>query len=176
MKQISKNALLFGALALLISTVPVQAMEQAPADVQKEVAIKRNFFSKWSDKAKSMRLEALMKELNKHWKQFMKCVKNDEGCPKSLVWTIRGILATIIALVAIKGVKAGVGLGYAGARGYAEKYPRSKVGEGMKFIEEAAVDAPELTEFLEERVPVIEKATEKFKEITKTTPGYKLLD
>ena len=104
MKQISKNVLLFGALALLISTVPVQAMEQAPADVQKEVAIKRSFFSKWSDKAKSMRLEALMKELDKHMKLFMKCVKADKGCPRSLVWTIRGILLTITALVVVGSV------------------------------------------------------------------------
>lgn len=82
----------------------MQAMEGAPADVREEVAVKQSFFAKWSDKAKSMRLEALMKELNSHWKKFMKCVKADKGCPRSLVWTIRGILATILALVAVGAV------------------------------------------------------------------------
>ena len=124
MKHISKKVLLFGALSMLISSVPMQAMENAPADVQKEVAQKQGFFSRWTQKAKQARLKTLMKELDQNWKPFIKCiVKGGDSCPKKLVWTIRGLLASIIALVAIKAVQAGVAGDYVGAREYAKKRP-----------------------------------------------------
>lgn len=113
MKHISKTALLFGALAMLVSTVPIQAMEEVeaveveatmPADIQQEVAAKKGFFTRWTAKARSMRLDGLRKELDKHWKKFMACVKKGEGCPRTLIATISGILASIIALVTVGAV------------------------------------------------------------------------
>ena len=139
MKHISKKVLLFGALSMLISSVPMQAMENAPADVQKEVAQKQGFFSRWTQKAKSMRLSALMKELNSHWKTFIKATKGDEGPSRKLVWTIRGLLTAIIALVAIQTI-GGVA-GYLQTRGTREKeggYPEAAPGRTVypgRFIQ-----------------------------------------
>jgi len=109
MMKIAKQALLFGAFAMLFSTVPMQAMEtveedvmvtqDVPADVQAEVTTKRGFFAGWDKDAINERLKNAMDELDKLWKKFMKCIKGDEGCPRSLVWAIRGTILTILALV-----------------------------------------------------------------------------
>lgn len=103
MKFITKQILLFGAFAMLLSTVPMQAIENAPANVQAEVSTKRGFFAGWSRDAINNRLKNAMNELDKLWKKYMKCIKGDKGCSRSLVWSIRGITLTILALVTIGG-------------------------------------------------------------------------
>ena len=100
MKNIAKQTLLLGALALL-SSMPMQAMESAPADVQQEVTTKRGFFTGWTEKARNLRLRNSMKELDVAWKPFIKCVtKGDKDCSAESR-TIRRILGSILALVGV---------------------------------------------------------------------------
>ena len=108
MKFIAKQTLLFGAFAMLVSTVPMQAMHDAPANVQAEVSTKRGFFAGWGRDAINQRLKNAISELDKQWKKYMKCMKGDQGCPRSLVWAIRGITLTILALVTTAGGVIGI--------------------------------------------------------------------
>ncbi len=108
MKHIAKHTLLFGAFAMLLSTMPMQAMEEAPADVQAEVGTKQGFFGRWTERAKNLRMKNLIKELNRAWKPFIACVeKGKEDCGKRAK-VVRNIITSILALVAIAGVGVGV--------------------------------------------------------------------
>ena len=112
MKHIAKHTLLFGAFAMLLSTMPMQAMQEASAGVQQEVATKQGFFGRWTERAKNLRMKNLIKELNRAWKPFIACVeKGKEDCGKRAK-VVRNIITSILALVAI----AGVGVGVAAAK------------------------------------------------------------
>ena len=106
MKHIAKHTLLFGAFAMLLSTMPVQAMQEAPADVQQEVTTKKGFFGRWTERAKNLRMRNLIKELNRAWKPFIACVeKGKEDCGKRAK-VVRNIITSILALVAVVGITA----------------------------------------------------------------------
>lgn len=113
--HIRKQTILFAACAMLISTLPVQAevnakveLATAPADVQHEVTTKRRFFSGWTQGALQRRMTNAMRELDREWKPFIKCVKEGKkGCFQEAK-TIRNLIGTILALVAITGTAAGV--------------------------------------------------------------------
>jgi len=112
MKHIAKHTLLFGAFAMLLSTMPMQAMEEAPADVQQEVGTKKGFFGRWTERAKNLRMKNLIRELNRAWKPFIACVeKGKEDCSQRAK-VVRNIITSILALVVI----TGVGIGAAKAR------------------------------------------------------------
>ncbi len=116
MKHISKKVLLFGALTMLMSSAPMQAMEDAPTDVQEELAKKQGHFARLTQKAKTSRLRSLKKEVNTHVNRFLKCVETKEGCPRALAWTIRGLVISMMALLALRVMGVGA---HVGARGYA---------------------------------------------------------
>ena len=105
MNRIAKHTLLFGAFAMLLSTVPVQALD-APADVQAEVKTKRRFFAGWTKDARTERMKNARKELDKAFKPFIACVtKGKEDCgPRAKV--VRNIVITILALVGVTGAAA----------------------------------------------------------------------
>ncbi len=108
MKHIAKHTLLFGAFAMLLSTMPMQAMESAPADVQAEVEAKRGFFRQLNEKVRNSRLNYLMKQLKTEWKPFIKCVeKGEKDCLKQ-AQTISAIIKSILALVLV-GTTIGIG-------------------------------------------------------------------
>ena len=97
----AKKALLMGAAAMLLSTVPVQAMDTVRG-IRDEVAQKTGFFARWSKDALQKRLDASMNFLNKQWRGFMKCVKG-EGCTKGQIAAITGTLTTVLAIVTALG-------------------------------------------------------------------------
>ncbi len=100
MKNIAKQTVLFGALALL-SSISLQAMESAPVDVQEEVAVKQGFFRGLTKDAREFKLKNLMKELDAGWKPFMRCItKGGKDCSAE-ARTVRRLLASIIALVGV---------------------------------------------------------------------------
>ncbi len=106
MKHIAKHTLLFGAFAMLLSTMPMQAMESASPEVQQEVATKQGFFGRWTDRAKNLRMKNLIRELNRAWKPFIACVeKGKEDCGKRAK-VVRNIITSILALVAVVGITA----------------------------------------------------------------------
>lgn len=107
MKNIAKHTLLFGAFALL-SSMPLQAMEGAPADVQREVKTKQGFFARLTAPARKLKLKHSMRELTKAWNPFITCVeKGHKDCSKQ-AQTVRAIIKTILALVVVGGVAAAV--------------------------------------------------------------------
>ena len=124
MKHIAKQIVLFGAFAMLLSTMPMQAMEEAPADVQAEVKAKRGFFRQLSEKAKNSRLNYLMKQLKIEWKPFIKCVeKGEKDCLKQ-AQTISAIIKSILALVL---VGTTIAIGAAIKRGLGRRTPATKL-------------------------------------------------
>ena len=97
----AKKALLMGAAVMLLSTVPVHAMDTVRG-IRDEVAQKTGFFARWSKDALQKRLDASMNFLNKQWRGFMKCVKG-EGCTKGQTAAIIGTLTTVSAIVTALG-------------------------------------------------------------------------
>ncbi len=123
MKHIAKHTLLFGAFAMLLSTMPMQAMESASPEVQQEVATKQGFFRQLNKKARNSRLNYLMKQLKIEWKPFIKCVeKGEKDCLKQ-AQTISAIIKSILALVL---VGTAIGIGVTAKRRLGRRAPASQ--------------------------------------------------
>lgn len=104
-KHIVKHTLLFGIFALL-SSMPLQAITSTPAGVKKKVETKKGLFAGWTKNALNLRMKNAMKELDTVWKPFMKCVTiGGKDCGKE-TRTVRRILGTILAIVAVGGAAA----------------------------------------------------------------------
>ncbi len=94
----AKKALLMGATAMLLSTIPVQAMDTART-MQKEVMEKTQHFAQWSKDALQKRLTTSKNFLNRQWKDFMRCTKEKGGCTPGQKRAIKGTIGTILAII-----------------------------------------------------------------------------
>ncbi len=165
----AKQALLFGALSLLINTVPVHAMMQGepleaptqmpaqmPAEMKQEVATKTSYFSGWSQERLQKQLDVSMKFFKRQWK----CVTG-KGCDPDQVKNILKVLGTILAIIGaltiytkaekwsdmpyvgkpMRGVAAGKARARAGASAAGEYVRTSRAGQAVGGAYESATGA-----------------------------------